>query len=138
MVNQCFYFLTLKSLCDPIRSRSKIGQSHPKAMLVETMMGQSPQFYVPTFVEISPQILEKKIFTKYGNGGHPGFVSWIIFENGVTYFSVGLPVKVAFVILQTTDSSIVLLISWPNTYHYENMPMQYTEIVKIVKNENFQ
>ena len=23
-------------------------------------------------------------------------------------------------------------------YHYENMPMQYTEIFKIVKNENFQ
>ena len=22
--------------------------------------------------------------------------------------------------------------------HYENMPMQYTEILKIVKNENFQ
>ena len=23
-------------------------------------------------------------------------------------------------------------------YHYENMPMQYTEIFKVVKNENFQ
>ena len=24
------------------------------------------------------------------------------------------------------------------TFHYENMPMHYTEIFKVVKNENFQ
>ena len=26
----------------------------------------------------------------------------------------------------------------PDKHHYENLPMQYTEIFKVVKNENFQ
>ena len=31
-----------------------------------------------------------------------------------------------------------LIIRCQNLDHYENMPMQYTEIFKVVKNENFQ
>ena len=38
------------------------------------MMGKSPQYYIPRFVEIGPLVPEKKIFdgffTIYGRGGH--------------------------------------------------------------------
>ena len=42
------------------------------------MMGWSPQCYIPSFVEISPPVPEKKIFegffTIYRRGGHLGQV----------------------------------------------------------------
>ena len=40
------------------------------------MMGRSPRCYIPSFVQIGPLVLEKKIFvgffTLYGHGGHLG------------------------------------------------------------------
>ena len=43
------------------------------------MMGWSPRCYIPSFVEISLPVLEKKIFegffTIYGRGGHLGHVT---------------------------------------------------------------
>ena len=46
------------------------------------MMGRSPQYYIPSFVEISPPVPEKKIFegvfTIYGRGGHLGHVTSIM------------------------------------------------------------
>ena len=42
----------------------------------QTMMGWSPQCYIPSFVEIGPLVPEKKIFdfffTIYGRGGYLG------------------------------------------------------------------
>ena len=48
------------------------------------MMGRSPRCYIPSFVKISPPVLEKKIFkvfTIYGHGGHLGHVTWTIYIN---------------------------------------------------------
>ena len=45
------------------------------------MMGWSQQYYIPSFVEIGPPVLEKKIlkgFTIYGHGGHLGHVTSIL------------------------------------------------------------
>ena len=46
------------------------------------MIGRSPQCYIPSFVEISQPVPEKKIFegffTIYGHGGHLGHVTSII------------------------------------------------------------
>ena len=43
------------------------------------MMGWSPRCYIPSFVKIGLQVLEKKIFevffTIYGRGDHPGNVT---------------------------------------------------------------
>ena len=43
------------------------------------MMGWSPRCYIPSFVEIGPPVLEKKMFewffTIYGRGGHLGHVT---------------------------------------------------------------
>ena len=44
------------------------------------MMGLSPRCYIPSFVEIGPSVLEKKIFIGffiYGRGGHLGHVTQI-------------------------------------------------------------
>ena len=45
------------------------------------MMDWSPRCYIPSFVKISLQVLEKKIFegffTIYGRGGHLGHVTQI-------------------------------------------------------------
>ena len=42
-------------------------------------MGRSPQYYIPSFVEIDLPVPEKKIFegffTIYGHGGHLGHVT---------------------------------------------------------------
>ena len=44
---------------------------------------------MPSFIEIGPPVLEKKIFegffTIYGHGGHLGHVTWII------YILIGYP-----------------------------------------------
>ena len=46
------------------------------------MMEWSPRYYIPSFVEIGPQVPEKKIFegvfTIYGRGGHLGHVTSIM------------------------------------------------------------
>ena len=46
------------------------------------MMGWSPQYYIPSFVEIGLPVLEKKIFesvfTLYRHGGHLGHVTSIM------------------------------------------------------------
>ena len=45
------------------------------------MMGWSPQCYIPSFLEISPPVPEKKIFEgflPYRRGGHLGHVTSII------------------------------------------------------------
>ena len=45
----------------------------------QTMMGLSPRCYIPSFVEISPPVPEKKIFegffTIYWHGGNLGHVT---------------------------------------------------------------
>ena len=43
----------------------------------QIMMGWSPRCYIPSFVEIGLQVLEK-IFTIYGHGGHLGHVTSIM------------------------------------------------------------
>ena len=48
------------------------------------MMGWSPQCYIPSFMKISPPVLEKKILkvlTIYGHGGHLGHVTRIMSTN---------------------------------------------------------
>ena len=46
------------------------------------MMGLSSQCHIPSFVEIGPLVLEKKIFLRvfniYGHGGHLGHVTSIM------------------------------------------------------------
>ena len=46
------------------------------------MMGWSPRYYIPSFVEIGTPVPEKKIFegvfTIYGHGGHLGHVTSIM------------------------------------------------------------
>ena len=46
------------------------------------MMGRSPRLYIPSFVEIGPPVLEKKIcegfYHIYGHGGDLGHVTWTI------------------------------------------------------------
>ena len=45
------------------------------------MMGPRPRCYIPSFVEIGPLVLEKKIlkvFAIYSRGGHVGHVTCII------------------------------------------------------------
>ena len=48
----------------------------------QTMMGRSPQYYIPSFMEIGLQVPEKKIFegffTIYGHGGHLDHVTNIV------------------------------------------------------------
>ena len=48
----------------------------------QTMMGRSPQCYIPSFVGIGPSVPEKKnfegVFTIYGRGGHLGHVTSIM------------------------------------------------------------
>ena len=52
------------------------------------MMGWSPLCYIPSFMKISPPVLEKNIFegfyhifTIYGHGGHLGHVTRIMLIN---------------------------------------------------------
>ena len=40
----------------------KICQGQPKVMIYTNMMSQSPQCYIPTFIEIDLAVPEKKIF----------------------------------------------------------------------------
>ena len=50
----------------------------------QIMMGFSPKCYIPSFVEINPPVLEKKIFsgfTIYGRGSHLGHVTWVSRSN---------------------------------------------------------
>ena len=51
----------------------------PGSLFEQTMMGWSSQCYIPSFVEISRNILEQKIFevsTIYGHDGHLGHVTY--------------------------------------------------------------
>ena len=51
---------------------------NPGLSIEETIINPSPQCYIPSFVEISPLVLEKKIlkdFTIYGRGGHLGHLT---------------------------------------------------------------
>ena len=34
---------------------------------------------MPRFIEIGSPVLENKVFTIYGRGGHHGHVTWIIY-----------------------------------------------------------
>ena len=46
-----------------------------------------------------------------------------------------------YLVFQERQSLVSMRIIWFKDslfFHYENMPMQYIEIFKIVKNENFQ
>ena len=45
------------------------------------MMGWSPRCYIPSFMKIGMPVLEKKIFTIYGHGGHLGHVTRIMLTN---------------------------------------------------------
>ena len=58
----CFHFFLLKSLCYQIWPCRKIGKVTPGSSFEQTMMGRSPRCYISSFVEISPPVLEKKIF----------------------------------------------------------------------------
>ena len=55
------------------------------------MMGRSPQYYIPSFVEIGQPVPEKKIFEGfypiYGHGGHLGHVTSIM----LTIFHILVP-----------------------------------------------
>ena len=64
------------------------------------MMGRSPRCYIPSFMEIGPPVLEKKIFLKvftiYGHGGHLGQVTWTIYTNFRSPFPRRLHIKFGF------------------------------------------
>ena len=45
------------------------------------MMGWSPPCYIPSFMKIGLPVLEKKMFTIYGHGGHHGHVTRIVLTN---------------------------------------------------------
>ena len=48
------------------------------------MMGRSPQYYIPSFVEIGQPVPEKKIFEgvlPYRHDGHLGHMTSILFTN---------------------------------------------------------
>ena len=48
------------------------------------MMGRTPKCYIPSFIEISPAVPEKKIFkdfTIYGHGSNLGHVTLNIYTN---------------------------------------------------------
>ena len=55
------------------------------------MMGRSPQYYIPSFVEIGLPVPKKKIFEgfyhTYGHGGHLGHVTSIM----LTIFHILVP-----------------------------------------------
>ena len=56
----------------------------PESSFAQTIMGWSPQCYIPSFVEIGPLVLEKIFecfFTIYGRGGHLGHVIKILRSN---------------------------------------------------------
>ena len=42
-----------------------LGQGQPKVVIILTMMGQRPQCYTPSFVEISPPVPEKNICLRF-------------------------------------------------------------------------
>ena len=69
------------------------------------MMGWSPQCYIPSFMKIGPQVLEKKIFkvfTIYGHGGHLGHVTRIMLTN--------------FYFLVTESFHIKFSSEWPSSF----------------------
>ena len=52
--------------------------------IINTLLGPSPQYYIPKFMEIRPLIQEKEIFrvfTIYGFGGYLGHVSNVILNH---------------------------------------------------------
>ena len=60
------------------------------------MMGLHPRCYIPSFVEIGPLVLEKKIFAIYSHGGHLGHVTLIIYINFRSPFLRMLHMKFGF------------------------------------------
>ena len=64
------------------------------------MMGWSPQYYIPSFVEIGPPGPEKKIFEGvfiiYGHGGHLGQVTSIMSSNFHFLVPESLHIKFGF------------------------------------------
>ena len=72
------------------RCKSSFIQNYTKIKIcvfiaVKYMMGRSSQCYIPSFVKISPPVLEMKIFgrvfTIYGHGSHLGHVTRIMLTN---------------------------------------------------------
>ena len=81
ITRRCLLLLTFRSLAAIVSEKSTVFTfSYRKAQVTkfdlsvkyvkvtpgssfkQTMMGWSPQCYIPTFVEIGPPVLEKKIF----------------------------------------------------------------------------
>ena len=63
------------------------------------MIGPRPRYYIPSFVEIGPLVLEKKIlkvFAIYSHGGHLGHVTWTIYINFRSPFLRMLHMKFGF------------------------------------------
>ena len=64
------------------------------------MMGRSHQCYIPSFVEIGPPVLERKIFegffTIYGRGSHFGHVTSIMSINFHFFEPESLHIKFGF------------------------------------------
>ena len=55
----------------------------------QTIIGWSPQCYIPSFMKIGLPVLEKKIlevFTIYGHGGHLGHVTRIMLTNFISLY----------------------------------------------------
>ena len=50
------------------------------------MMGWSPQCYIPSFMKIGPPVLDLKVFTIYGHGGHLGHVTRIMLTNFLSLY----------------------------------------------------
>ena len=72
----------------------------PGSSFEQTMMGWSPQCYIPSFVKIGLPVLEKKFLkfflTIYGRGGHLGHVIQMPRKNFCSPYPRGLHIKFGF------------------------------------------
>ena len=62
----------------------KLVKVTPGSSFEQTMMGRSPQYYIPSFVEIGLLVPEKKflkVFYQNGHDGHLGHVTSIMLTN---------------------------------------------------------
>ena len=60
------------------------------------MMGRSPRLYIPSFVEIGPPVVEKKICEGFYHGGDLGHVTWTICTKFDSPFPRRLRIKFGF------------------------------------------
>ena len=58
--NPLFSLFPIEKPSYQISACRKIGRGHSRFIIVHTMMGRSPQLYIPSFVEIGQPVVEKR------------------------------------------------------------------------------